>query len=377
MTRGKFLLVVNDMAWFWSHRLPLAKDIMKAGWELHLATNDAQNNPDIKALGIKGHNLPPHTGSLNPFNQLRLAYEILKTLKDVKPDIVHAITLRHAFFAGIASRLSGTRQAVFTLAGLGPLFLSDDPKVILIRRLIVPLFKFAFGGKGRFVIFQNPDDARALISCGAIRREQSVVIRGSGVDMDQFPFIPEPANDMPIVLFSSRLLKAKGIGEYVHAARILKSKGVQARFQIAGDIWPGNHDSVTREELDDWVAEGVVEWLGHCKNMPAIMAASNIITLPSYYGEGVPKVLLEAAATGRAIVTTDMPGCRETVEDGITGILIEPRSGFALADALEKLLRSPELRIRMGDAGSKRIEKDFTIGNVNARTLAVYQKFKD
>lgn len=374
MSKGKFLLIVNDMAWFWSHRLPLAKDILKNGWELHLATNDAENDPEIGKLGIAGHNLPPHKSSLNPLNQLLLAYKIMQALVETKPDIVHAITVRHAFFTGIASRFARTPYAVFTLAGLGPLFSSDDPKIRAIRAVIVPLFKIAFGGKGRFVIFQNPDDAKALVRAGAVSKEQCAIIRGSGVDPAQFAYTPEPANDVPVILFSSRLLKAKGIGEYVHAARILKSKGIEARFQIAGDIYAGNHDSVTREELDDWIAEGSVEWLGHRADMPQLMAAANIVTLPSYYGEGVPKVLLEAASTGRAIVTTDMPGCRETIEDGQTGILVEPKNAWSLAEGLEKLLKDKNLREEMGKKGRARIEKDFTIETVNARTLAVYKK---
>lgn len=372
--RKKFLLVVNDMAWFWSHRLPLAKDILAKGWDLHLATNDAENNAEIAALGITGHNLPPHKSSLNPLNQLRLSFAIARALHDVKPDMVHAITVRHAFFTGMAARMLRTPRAAFTLAGLGPLFSSEDAKIKVIRAVIVPLFKFSFGGKGRFVIFQNPDDAKALLRAGAVLRDNCAVIRGSGVDPEQFAFTPEPANDVPVILFSSRLLKAKGIGEYVHAARILKSKGIKARFQIAGDIYAGNHDSISREQLDDWIAEGAVEWLGHRGDMPQLMAAANIVTLPSYYGEGVPKVLLEAAATGRAIVTTDMPGCRETVEDGETGLLVEPKNAWALADALEKLLGDNGLRAGMGQKARARIEKDFTIEKVNARTMAVYKK---
>ncbi|MFA5593167.1 MAG: glycosyltransferase family 4 protein [Micavibrio sp.] len=372
-TPPKFLLVVNDIAWFWSHRLPLAKDIMREGWDLHLATNNAGENTQIKELGITGHNLPRHTGSLNPLNQIKLGWRIFKILRRVKPEIVHAITLRHAFFTGIAAHLARTPRAVFTLAGLGPLFSSENPKIKIIRFFIVPLFRIAFGGAGRFVIFQNPDDARAMISCGAVKRERSIVIRGSGVDMNQFPFIPEPLNDVPVVLFPSRLLRAKGIGEFVHAVRILASKRIAARFQVAGDIWPGNHDSVTRTELENWKDENMIEWLGHTHDMPAVMAAANIVTLPSYYGEGVPKVLLEAAATGRAIVTTDMPGCREAVEDGITGLLIEPKDAWALADALEKLIHDRDRRIGMGRAGHARIEADFTVEKVNEATIGVYK----
>lgn len=371
----KFLLIVNDIDWFWSHRLPLAKAIMAEGAELHLATNDAANNAEVKKLGIIGHDLPKHTGSFNPINQGLLAGNIFRILRDVEPDIVHAITLRHAFFTGLASSIAKTPFAVFTLAGTGSLFISEDPKIKAVRSIIVPLFKFAFGGDGRFVIFQNPDDAKALCNSGAVEESQSTVIRGSGVDVNAFPFVEEPENEVPVVLFSSRLLKAKGIGEFVHAARILRSKGVKARFQVAGDIWPGNHDSVTVEDLEIWKNEGCIEFLGHRKDMQEVMAAANIVTLPSYYGEGVPKVLLEAAATGRAIVTTDMPGCRETVEDGVSGILVEERNAFDLAAALEKLICDPALRARMGAKARERMEEGFTVEKVNAATLAVYADF--
>ena len=374
MKDAKFLLVVNDMAWFWSHRLPLAKDILKSGCELHLATNDAQNNAQLQAMGIRGYNLPRHTGSFNPLDQVKLGWNIFQTLKTVKPDIVHAITLRHAFFTGIASRLTKTPNAVFTIAGLGSLFESDKPQVKAVRAILVPMLKFAFGGEGRFVIFQNPDDAKLLVRSGAVERERCAVIRGSGVDTAQFAYTAEPATDEPVVLFSSRLLKAKGIAEFVHAARILKSKGVKARFQVAGDIAPGNHDSVTRDQLNEWKDEGTVEFLGQRSDMPVLMAQANIVTLPSYYGEGVPKVLLEAAAIGRAIVTTDMPGCRETVEDGVTGLLVEARNAWSLADALEKLLKDSALRARMGEKGRARIEEGFTVEKVNAKTVSVYKR---
>ncbi len=373
MKGKKVLLVVNDMAWFWSHRLPLARAIMAQGAELHLATNNAATNAQIAALGIKGHDLPAHTGSFNPIGQAMLAFNIFKTLKDVQPDIVHAITLRHAFFTGLASKITKTPRAVFTIAGLGSLQDEENLKVKIVRALIVPLFRCAFGSEGRFVIFQNPDDAQALLSCGAVEENQCTVIRGSGVDTGQFAYSPEPQNNPPIVLFCSRLLKAKGIGEFVHAARILKSKGVTTRFQAAGDIAEGNHDSVSREQLNEWKEEGSVEFLGSRSDMPTLMASANIVTLPSYYGEGVPKVLLEAASVGRAIVTTDMPGCRETVEDGVTGILVEPKSAWSLADALEKLIKNKDLRASMGRGARARIESGFTVEQVNERTIAVYE----
>lgn len=372
----KVLMVVNDIAWFWSHRLPLAREILAQGYDLHLATNGAAENAQIKALGITGHDLPEHTGSFNPVGQGVLAFRIFQVLRIVKPDLVHAITLRHAFFTGIISRVLKCPHAVFTIAGLGSLFTGDDFKVKTVRHIIVPLFKFAFGGQSRFVIVQNPDDQRALIQCGAVKEARCRVIRGSGVDPVQFPFTREPETERPVVLFCSRLLKSKGICEFVHAARIVKSKGIPARFQVAGDLCKGNHDSISEGQLETWKSEGTVEFLGHQADMPALMAASSLVVLPSYYGEGVPKVLLEAAATGRAIVTTDMPGCRETVEDGVNGFLVEPKNAWALADALEKLLLDADLRQLMGENGRRRIEAGFTVAQVNAATVEVYEEMK-
>ena len=230
----KFLMIVNDRAWFWSHRLPLAKAILEQGYDLHLAMNGAADDAGIKALGITGHNLPAHTGSFNPIGQGLLCGEIFSVLRQVKPDIVHAITVRHAFFTGLASRLTKTRRVVFTIAGLGPLLNSDHPKIRAVRALVVPLLKLAFKGRGRFIIFQNSDDAKALLKVGAAERGACAVIRGSGVDPAQFAYHPEVLSERPIVLFSSRLLKAKGICEFVHAARILKSKGIAGAVRHRG-----------------------------------------------------------------------------------------------------------------------------------------------
>lgn len=374
-SKGTFLLVVNNIETFWSHRVPLAKAIMNDGWTLHLATSNASADPRIADMGMIPHDLPVYTSSLNPLMQCRVLLDIMRTIRKVKPDIAHAITVRYSFWMGLALRLTRSDcPGVFTVAGLGSLLNSDKPQVRAVRLAVVPLFKFAFGGDNRFVIFQNPDDARSLVRCGAIEKERCCVIRGSGVDTSEFPYVPESPSDKPTVLFCSRLLKAKGICEFVHAARILKSKGLEARFLVAGDTAPGNHDSVSDEDLKHWKEEGTVEFLGKRSDIPQLMKDSSIVTLPSFYGEGVPKVLLEAASIGRAIITTDMPGCREAVEDGMTGILVEAKNAWSLAEGIEKLLKDPALRLSMGEKGRARIESDFTVEKVNAKTLAVYAR---
>lgn len=379
MTQDKttFLMVLNDMSWFWSHRLPLARGIMARGWELHLAAAGARDDEGLPREGLIAHDLPAQSRALNPLTHWRIVQAIGKKLRDVRPDIIHAITIRYAFYTALAARLNGFEPAVYTIAGLGTLFASDGMKMKAVRAVAIPLMKAVFGRPGVSIIFQNPDDRALMINAGVVKDAQTTLIRGSGVDISQFAFSADPQDDNPIVLFTSRLLKEKGIYEFVEAARRLKSEGVKARFQIAGNVYPNNSHSVTEAELRSWESEGAIEWIGQRSDMPDVLKQSTIIALPSYYGEGVPKVLLETAAVGRAIITCDMPGCREAVEDGVNGILIPPKDAVALARAIRTLLDDPEKRAAYGCAGRARVEKDFEVSKVVTRTMAVYDAAMD
>lgn len=369
-----FLMILNDMGWFWSHRLPLARGIMARGWTLHLAANGAPEDAALPGEGVIPHTLPAHDSSLNPLSHWGLVRAIGAKLRAVRPDIIHAITIRYAFYTAIAARLNGFEPSVYTIAGVGTLFTHNSPKMKAARAVAIPMMKWAFGRPGVSIIFQNPDDRALMLGAGIVKENQTTIIRGSGVDISQFAFSPDPADDNPIVLFTSRLLKEKGIYDFVDAARSLKAKGVKARFQIAGNVYPKNPHSVTEAELKAWQGEGVIEWLGQRSDMPNVLKQSTIIALPSYYGEGVPKVLLETAAIGRPIITCDMPGCREAVEDGVNGILIPPKSPDALALAIRTLLDDPDKRAAYGRAGRARVEKDFEVSKVVTRTLGVYDE---
>lgn len=370
------LMVLNDRAWFWSHRLPLAKGILARGWDLSVAVAGAQDDPGLREMGVNGIGLPQASRSANPFRHLGIVFALKRILKEKKPDIVHAITVRYALYAGVAARLAGYgRPVIFTVAGLGVLFTQGGgARLRLIRAMVRPLFKFAFGRPNATLIFQNPDDLDRMVESGIVRKEQTSLIRGSGVDLGEFPFTEEPesAQEEPVVLFSSRLIREKGLHDFVEAARRLKTKGVRAKFQVAGELCPDNPNAVTDSEMKTWQQDGILEWLGRRSDMPAILQSCTLMVLPSYYGEGVPKILLEAAATGRAIVTTDMPGCREAVADGENGILVPPKDTKSLAEAIESLLCAPERRREMGAAGRKRMERDFHTTAVVAATLNVY-----
>lgn len=371
----KFLMIVNDMDWFWYHRLPFAQAIVKKGWDMHLATHGAAKDGKIRDMGITGHDLPPHVSGVHPLAQIKLVLALVTLLRHVRPDIIHAITLRFALMTGLAALFAAPRtKLVFTMAGLGILFSSRSAKMRLLRFVLIPLLRFVFNRENTFVIFENPDDRNLLLKHRIVNAARSEVVLGSGVDPDLYDYAPENLEQVPMVLFSSRLLRDKGIFEFAQAAGLLAQRGVKARFVIAGKTYPESGNSVTDAQMNAWAAQYGLEWLGLWTDMPGLFKSCNIFVLPSYYGEGVPRVLLEAASTGRALITTDMPGCRETVRHGDGGLLIAPRDAGAIADAVQTLLSDPARRQQMGKAARAYMEERFTVRVVIDRTMAIYRE---
>lgn len=369
----KFLMVLNDLAWFWSHRLPLAKAIQDKGWQLSLATHYTTQDAGLDEMNVKGYDLPRFKSSINLLSQLKFMRAIYKTIKKEQPDIIHVITIRYALYVGLVTRLINYKPVTFTVAGLGSLYTAPGLKMKIIRSIALPLIRFAFGGEGKCIIFQNPDDRQVMLDSNIVRIDHTALIRGSGVDLTEFPFSPyEETDEVPTILFTSRLLREKGITDFIDAARILKDKGVKAKFVVAGTVYADNARSLTQDEITAPHCEGVIEWLGQVKDMPAMLRQSMMVVLPSYYGEGVPKVLLEAAAIGRPIITCDAAGCREAVEHEVNGLLVPPQDASTLAESIEALINNPEKRAAYGAAGRKRVEEDFHVGHVVEQTMAVY-----
>jgi glycosyltransferase involved in cell wall biosynthesis len=226
---------------------------------------------------------------------------------------------------------------------------------------------------GSQVIFENPEDRDIFIQKRLIKAEQSHLILGTGVDVDKYR-PTHRSNDIPVVLFSSRMLVTKGLLEYMEAARSLRQKGLNARFAIAGKTDPGNPASIPDEQIEAWKQLDTLEWWGWQDDMPTALARADIFCLPSYR-EGVPNALLEAAACGLSIVTTDVPGCRDVVTNGVNGWLVPVKNADALANALETLITNPELRKKMGNAGREIALNHFSADKVNKETLAVYNLF--
>lgn len=366
----KLLFVVNVDWFFISHRLPIAIAAKTAGYEVHIACNFIDHYNYLNSLGFVLHKLPFDRSGSSVFQEMKTFITIRRLFKNLKPDLVHAVTIKPVLYGGIAARFSGVKNMVFAVSGLGLVFVAEGLAAKVRRWVISRLYALALGLKNSKVIFQNPVDRQVLQRALGIENDRCVMIKGSGADLSTYSMLPEP--DKVSVVMAARLLKEKGVYHFVDAARLLRQRGVKAVFKLVGEPDPGNPNTVSDKELAVWREEGVVELLGFRQDINDIFAASNIIVLPSFYGEGLPKVLIEAAACGRAVVTTDNPGCLEAVEVNKTALVVPVKDTLALADAIEKLIKDSELRQSFGLAGRRLAEREFDVNSVVDKHLAIY-----
>jgi len=366
----KLLFVVNIPEFFLSHRLPLALAAHAAGHEVAVATGPGAAAADITRLGLAHYSLPLSRSGMNPLAEIRILFSLYRLLRRERPDVVHLVTIKPVVYGGIAARIAGVRGVLAAISGLGTVFVAQGRKAAMVRYIVESLYRSALGMANTRVIFQNTDDRDMFIRRGIITPEKAIVIRGSGVELTDYPMLPEP-EDTPVVTLAARLLKDKGVREFVEAIRILRARGILASFWLAGDPDPKNPTSLSDSEVQEWQKEGLLKALGYQKDIASIFARSNLVVLPSYR-EGLPKVLVEAAACGRAVVTTDVPGCRDAIIPGETGLLVPVRNGVALADAIETLIEKPELRKTMGANARQLADKCFRIETIVEQHLTAY-----
>jgi glycosyltransferase involved in cell wall biosynthesis len=368
---NRLLFVANSARYFVSHRMQLALAARDAGSDVHVAAPPGPESEAIRAMGFPFYPVPVRRGTLNPWSEAAGILALVSLYRRIRPDVVHHVTMKPVLYGTIAARVAGVPAIVNAVTGLGYLFVDGDVRQRILRRAFTTLGRMAFRHPRMRFIFQNPDDLGDFLDAGLTTEAESALIRGSGVDTRVFAAVPEPEGP-PVVVLPSRMLWDKGVGEFVAAARQLKSAGSPARFVLVGDPDPANPQVVPAEQLRAWDEEGVIEWWGHRSDMPAVFASCHVVTLPSVYREGVPKVLIEAASCGRPLVVTDMPGCREIVRDGQNGLLVPPRDSAALAAALERLIADSELRREYGASGRALVKREFAIEHVIERTLDVY-----
>jgi glycosyltransferase involved in cell wall biosynthesis len=368
----KFLFIVNVDWFFVSHRLSIAIEAISQGHEVHIATTITDKLDLLEQSGLIVHNLDMHRSRIG-ISFLSELWNFFSIIRDVSPDIVHLVTIKPVLIGGVAARLAGVPALVSAVSGLGIVFSSNNFKYKFIRWALYPFYCLAFGHKNQKVIFQNNNDLRYLVDWGVVSAKKSIMIHGSGVDLGAYIYLPEPKG-VPVISFAARLLIDKGVEVFVKASEILQKRKINARFWLIGEPDLGSDNAVTDEQLKDWESAGLVELFGYREDIPNLFSKSNIVTLPSFYGEGLPKVLCEAAACGRAIITTDHPGCCDSVELNKTGMLVPTRDAVALADAISFLLENSTLRNDMGRLGRKRAEDIFDVRQIVAEHIHIYEK---
>lgn len=366
---GIVYIIPNDW-YFWTHRLHLARAARDAGYEVTIATLPGEYVERIKAEGFNFHPLKLQRLNATPWTELRTIIDIVRLNRRLRPQLVHLVTLRVVLYGAIAAKLTGV-PVVNAITGLGYLFNSHGWREKVVRRGLAMICRICLSGKHVCTIFQNEDDRSIFLDRRIVKKEQTVVIAGAGVDPQRFAPSSEPAGD-PVILLTARMLQDKGIRELVEASRILKRRGKSAKIILAGMLDPGNPTAIAETEIRAWEKENLVKWIGPQSDIPKLLAQAQIVCLPSYH-EGLPLSLIEAASCARPIVTTDVPGCREIVQDGWNGLLVPAKNAQALAEALQKLLQDSALRKQMGENGRKMVLEKFTQEIIIPQTLKVYE----
>lgn len=377
MNKKKVVLFANTDWYLYNFRRSLAVALQQEGYELLLLSPPGPYGQKLRELGLRWEPLPMDRRSLNPLRELILLWHIWRLFRRERPDLVHGFTIKCAVYGSLAARLARVPARVNAVAGMGYVFTNDNFKARLLRPTVRLLLRLVLVGADARLILQNPDDVAMFVNAGLIDSNQVRLIASSGVDCTRFApkkrtcATGDEGSSIKVVL-AARLLWDKGVGEYIAASRMLLATGRQIRFFLAGSPDKGNPNSVPEAAILEWVSEGVVEWLGHVDDMAALLQRVDIMVLPSYYGEGLPRSLIEAAASGLALVTTDMPGCRQAIDAEISGLLILPRDVDGLVNAITRLLDDPELTNRLGAAAREKALAEFDERIVIEKTIAVY-----
>ncbi len=370
--KPRILYLVTEDWYFWSHRLPTARAARDAGAEVVVASRVRDHGDRIRGEGFNLLPLDMKRGSHNPFVDMGALRKLIAIYRNIKPDLVHHVAMKPVIYGSIAARATRIPRVVNAITGLGYVFSSRDARTRYLKPIVRMALRNLMNRSGSLAIVQNPDDQRLLIDELGVSFASAVLIKGSGVNPDRFVPREEPLGT-PRATMVSRMIWEKGVGEVADAARLLREQGVGVRMVLVGAPDSESPAAVPEERFAAWEEEGILEWWGHRSDVSQVWQESHLAVLPSYYGEGIPKSLLEAAACGRPIVTTDTPGCREVVRHGENGLLVPPRNPRALADAIRSLVRDSELRKRMGMKGRSRVIHEFSEQTVVRQTFDVYR----
>lgn len=370
---SRYLMVVKNTRFLYSHFWPMAVAIQRAGWEVWIAAEPNDSPRRILDSGMKYVELPEEGGHWNLMRSFCLWRSVLSTLRTVNPDLVHFVYLKNVLTGTIIARLGKTPAVLGAVTGLGSLFAQDRISYRLLRHAVLICLRLGFRHPNSILALENGDDLNYFISHHIISADRAVIIPGAGVELSEINPAPEPVGT-PVILCAARMIHDKGILVLVEAARLLRKRGIRFELWLAGDTDTGNPSSITPQELMNIEAEGIAKWLGHRNDIASLLASASIFCLPTHYREGLPRVLVEAGAAGLPIVTTDVPGCREVVIPGRNGLLIPPRNPEALADALQHILQDTLERKKMRVESRLIFEDKFTSNAVRAALNECYKK---
>jgi glycosyltransferase involved in cell wall biosynthesis len=368
----RVLFVITEDWFFHSHFLDRAKYIAASGGTVGVATRFSIHEDELKDLGFELFPVNFSRRGLNPISEFLTALKIRKIVRRFNPDIAHNVALKPVVTGTFGELLGRQGVVINALVGMGYIFTSTDTRASVVKPFLSRILKSLLSSKPVHVVIENPDDLNSLVNDGFVRQSQISLIRGAGVDLNAFPFHPEVVGPVVVTLVS-RILRDKGVLEFIDAASQLQTRVPEVVFQIVGEPDLGNPSSIPQREIDSWKSLSNVKYLGRRSDIADILKGSHIVCLPSYR-EGLPKSLLEALSSGRPIITTDVPGCREVCDDGVNGLLVPARDSMALSNAIEKLAINPELRQAMGQAGRVRAESEFSNEIVCAQTLDLYRR---
>ncbi len=372
LSRKRILFVVTEDWYFHSHRLAHAAAAVQAGYEVSVATREAQHGARIRADGVGMIPFEMTRRGFNPLAELLSILRLARIYRAYRPDVVHHVALKPVVYGSIAALVARVPVTVNAIAGLGYAFTSSDGLARVLKAFLALVIPRLLNRRGSRVIVQNPDDRDALRAMG-VEPHRIALIPGAGVDPQAFSVDEEAPRPITVTL-ACRMIWDKGIRAFVEAAGAVKTRFPDVRFVLAGRPDPGNPKAVPEAQLSDWNRDGVIEWWGFRTDMPHVLRQSHIVCFPSTYGEGVPKILIEAAASGRPIVATDIPGCRAVVRHGENGYLVPPGDHEALVNALAGLIGDAARRKAMGLCGRALFEQTFAMDRVVADTLAVYRE---
>ena len=371
--KKKIFFLDNLFIFFVSHILQIARAMLSEGFEVHVATEFTKYKSKFKKMGFVTHNINFNRNSVNIITLLLSLIEIFFLLRKIRPDIFHLISLKPVFLGGLISFISPVRSVVISITGLGSMFLGDGIFFKLRLILLNFIYKIIFLFPNQKVILQNNDDKKYLINYANLKSKKIKIIKGSGIELGDFKFSKIPFKKTPIILMASRLISDKGVNEYIGAIKYLKNKNFNAKFYLAGNIDVNNPSRIDRSKILFWQKNKLIFFKKYYQKISKLIKSSNIVILPSYR-EGFPKILMEAAASGRPVITTNVPGCRDAVKKNVTGIIIPPKNYIALADAIKNLCENKNKQIKMGLAARKYAIKNFDVKKIVNEHLDIYKK---